>query len=287
MNPMRRIVVFAAITLSVGLSAARSESKAESKAEKNIEDNFRVNWTRISYSKTVSLRNPDVSEYGRQVQGKGQEVSERMSLSCEVEMLDPNFVLGISRAPMIEEMIDDKGGNIEIDSKLPSSFQTRYEAPRYGRRFVAPTRPAKWKTAVRSALKLPPKESSRPQWVEEVEPSRMQIDLSVGLGEQSSGKIGRVKGYFYALVAESFEYVDVPFKSSDKWIRLTPDVEVQICDAWCKIRHIVSAQKGVRKAEGPCARCLRRVTCRPGCWWDGNWSARTTSQFVGAPEWAS
>ncbi|UCF17199.1 MAG: hypothetical protein JSW59_07015, partial [Phycisphaerales bacterium] len=143
-----------------------------------------------------------------------------------------NFVLGISRMPIIEEMINDKGGDIEIDTEPRSSFQTRYEAPRYRRRFVPPQPQAKWKTAVRSALRLPQKESSRPQWVEEIEPSRMQIELSVGTGEQSGEKISRVKGYFYALIAESFEYVDLPFKKSDKWIRLTPDVEVQILDAF-------------------------------------------------------
>jgi hypothetical protein len=79
------------------------------------------------------VRNPEVSEYGRQVQGQGQDVSEGLSLSCEVEMLDPNFVLGISRAPIIEEMTDDKGGNIEIDSKMPSSFQSPSGRRLFGR----------------------------------------------------------------------------------------------------------------------------------------------------------
>jgi hypothetical protein len=41
-----------------------------------------------------------------------------------------------------------------------------------------------------------------------------------------------VKGYFHALMAESFEYVDLPFKKSDKWMPLTPDLEVQILDAF-------------------------------------------------------
>jgi len=230
MNPICRIAVFAAISLSIGLSAARSQSKIE----KKVEDNFKVNWTRISYTKTVSVSNPDAPEdqYRQVPQNQGQEVSERMSISCEVQIIDPNFVLGISRAPTIEEMTDDKGGNIEIDWKAPSSFLTRYEAPRYRRQFVAPQKQPKWKTAVRSALKLPPKEGSRPQWVEEIEPCRMQIDLGVGTGEQFRDRIGRVKGYFYALVAESFEYVDVPFRKSDKWIRLTPDMEVQILEAF-------------------------------------------------------
>ena len=60
----------------------------------------------------------------------------------------------------------------------------------------------------------------------------MQIDLGVATGEQPGEKISRVKGYFHALVAESFEYVDVPFKKSDKWVRLTPDTEVQILEAF-------------------------------------------------------
>jgi hypothetical protein len=228
MNRLRQIAVFtviaviAVIATCIGFLAARSESKTESKADTKVEDNFKV-----SCSKT-SLRTTRVSD------GQVQEVSERLRLSCEVEILDPNFVLGISRAPVIEEATDDKGENIQVDSRLPSSFRMRHRAPSTLPRFVAPQKPAKWKTAVRSALKLSPKKKSPfPQIVHEVRPSRMQIDLVVGRGRQSSERIGRVKGYFYALVAESFEYVDVPFKKSDKWVRLTPDVEVQVRDAFC------------------------------------------------------
>lgn len=229
MNRSRRIailVVFAVIAViatSISFLVARPESKAETK----VEDNFKVSWSSISRTKTASPRNTGVSG------DQGQDVPKRLSLSCEVEILDPNFVLGISRAPMIEEVTDDKGGNIEIDSKMPSSFRKRYEAPRTFPRFVAPQKPAKWKTALRSVLRLAEKKSSRPQMVNEVRPSRMQIDLIVGTSGQAGGQISRVKGYFHALVAESFEYVDVPFKTSDKWVRLTPDVEVQVSNAFC------------------------------------------------------
>lgn len=61
----------------------------------------------------------------------------------------------------------------------------------------------------------------------------MHIDLGVGMNGRPGGKIGRLKGYFHALVAESFEYVDMPFKKSDKWVRLTPDVEVRARDTFC------------------------------------------------------
>ncbi|UCE48780.1 MAG: hypothetical protein JSW47_01265 [Phycisphaerales bacterium] len=233
MNRSRRIailvvfVLIAVIGTCIGFLPARSESKAESKADTKVEDNFKVSWSSISYAETASLRITRVSD------DQEQEVSERLRLSCEVEILDPNFVLGINRAPVIEEAMDGKGANIEIDRRPPGSVEMRYQAPRYRRRFVLPKKPAKWKTIIRSVLRLPPKRRSGPRWVKELEACRMQIDLAVGAGEQSSEKIRRVKGHFHVLVAESFEYVDVPFKKSDKWVRLTPDVEVQVRDAFC------------------------------------------------------
>lgn len=227
MNSVCRIAVFAVIALSIGSSPARPESKAESEAEKKTEDSFKTSWSSISYTKTVSVRNAEVSE------GRGQEVSERVSLSCEVEILDPNLVLGISREPIVEEMTADNGESVGIKSRSSGPFGMRYEAPRYQRRFVAPTRPAAWKTAVRSALRLPPKESSRPRWVEEIQPSSMQIDLDADLSKQVAKEIACVKGHFYALVAEAFENIDVPFKPSDDWVRLTPDIEIQLQEAHC------------------------------------------------------
>ncbi len=247
MNTVRQIVVFATITLSLSLSlaAAQAESKNESNAEKEVGDKFQLDWTRISYSKTVSLHNTETSE------NQAQDVSERMSLSCEVEILDPNFVLGISRSPVIEEILDDKDSKIEINSRVPSSFRLRYEAPRYHRRFVRPKKPAKWKTAIRSALRLPPKESSQPRLVEQIRPIRMQIDLDVGLGEKTPDKINCVKGYFYALMAESYEYVEIPFKKSDEWVRLTPDVEVQIAEAWLRNSRYYLNTKGRPQGAQP------------------------------------
>jgi len=61
----------------------------------------------------------------------------------------------------------------------------------------------------------------------------MQINLDVGLSKQKGGEIGRVKGRFFALVAESLEYVEIPFKPSDDWVRLTPDMEIRLRDAQC------------------------------------------------------
>lgn len=223
MKRLHGIVFTEAIVLFVGLSPAWSEAKTE----KKIEDSLKINWTSIDYTKKVSLHNTDISE------GQAREVSERVSLSCEVEILDPNLVLGISRAPVIEQIIGGSGESIGVAPQSSNPFQMRYEAPRYDRRFVPPQRQPGWKTAVRSALRLASKESSRPRWVEQIRPSRMQIDLDVDLSKQAEGKISRVGGHFYALVAESYENVDVPFKPSDKWVRLTRDTEIQLKEAQC------------------------------------------------------
>ena len=63
----------------------------------------------------------------------------------------------------------------------------------------------------------------------------MQIHLDCGLSKQAGGEIGRVKGHFLALVAESLEYVEVSFKPSD-WVRLTPDLEIQLHHTECTER---------------------------------------------------
>ena len=222
------IVIIDVVALFVGLSPARAES--ESRAKTKVADNFKVSWSSITYDKRVSLRNPAVSE------GQEQEVSETLSLSCEAEILDPNLVLGTCREPMIEEVTDGEGANIEVNPMSSRSRRMDYEALRYRRRYVSPAKTARWKTAVRSALRLPPRESTRPRWVNELEPSRMQINLDVGLSKRGGGEIGRVKGHFYALMAQSLEHVEVPFKPSDDWVRLTPDMEIQLKEAQCTER---------------------------------------------------
>jgi hypothetical protein len=222
------IVLMAVIVLFVGSSPAQAES--ESTPETKVADKFKVSWSSIIYDKRISLRNAAASG------DREQQVSETLSLCYEVESLDPNLVLGICIEPMIEEVTDGEGANIEF---VPVSFKSNdmnYEALHYSRRYVRPPKPAWWKTAIRSVLRLPPKAKTRGRWVNKLEPNRMRIGLDVGLSKRSSGEIGRVKGHFYALVAESLEYVELPFKQSDDWVRLTPNMEIRLQDAQCTER---------------------------------------------------
>jgi hypothetical protein len=222
------IVLIAVIVLFVGSSPAKAES--EPIPETKVADKFKVSWSSITYDKRVSLRNAAASG------DQEQQVSETLSLSYEVQSLAPNLVLGICIEPMIEEVTDGAGANIEFVPVSSKSNDMNYEALHYRRKYVRPPKPAWWKTAIRSVLRLPQKANAQGQWVNELEPHRMQKGLDVGLSRRGGGEIGRVKGHFYALVAESFEYVELPFKQSDDWMRLTPDMEIRLHDAQCTER---------------------------------------------------
>jgi hypothetical protein len=250
-NRMRRVMLFTAIGLiavvgaSIGFLAVQSEFKAHAK----IEDNFRVNQYSISRAEMTSPQNTRVSG------DRDRGMPKTLLLSCQVEMSDPNFVLGISPAPVIEELVDDKGRNVEINVTLPSSFHRRYRPPRFHPRFVAAQKPSKWERTLRSILRLPAKRSWRSRTINKLQPSWLHVDISVPVNGRPGGKISRVKGYFYALTAESLDCVDVPFNKSDTWVRLTPDVEVQVREASCdNFRYRLSTE--ARRQEGASMRPL-------------------------------
>lgn len=188
---------------------------------------FKVSWHSITYSKT--LYNPAVSAKGRD-----QKVSESLSVSCEAEILDPKLVVGTCNKPIIEQVTDSKGRDTDISQAQPRSDRMYYTTPRYrpSRTLTPPSPLAQLEGKARSALKPPLRARHRLQRSMELQPVRMGIKLDPGLLGQGQREIGRVKGYFHALIAESFEHVEVPFKANDKWVRLTSDVEIQVHKAW-------------------------------------------------------
>jgi len=189
---------------------------------------FKVSWHSITYSKT--LYNPAVSAKGRD-----QKVSESLSVSCEAEILDPKLVVGTCKKPIIEQVTDSKGRDTDISRAQPRSSRMYmyYDTPRYRpSRTLTPPSPLAQLEGKASALKLPLRPRHRLQRSMELQPVRMGIKLDPGLLGQGQREIGRVKGYFHALIAESFEHVEVPFKANDKWVRLTSDVEIQVHKAW-------------------------------------------------------
>ena len=159
-----------------------------------------------------------------------QEI-EQLRFFCDVNIADPKLVLGTSRKGIITQVKSDKSTIVDIDGKeLPRSrsFTDRYSSLRYSKKFVPPKKPAKWKIELRRILKLPPLKTPRPQWLYELAPSRLTLELDAGLIGPDSEKISRIEGYFHVLMAESLEYVDIPFKPTEEWVRITPEYEIKV-----------------------------------------------------------
>ena len=182
---------------------------------------FKTHWSYITYTKR--LNNPEVSSSGR-----NQSESESLSVSCNSEILDPKLIIGTCERPIIEQVTDGQGRNIDIDMSQPGRNMF-YSSLRYGMKFVQPSLLARLDGKVRVALGLPLLARHRPIRMNELQPVRIGIQLDPGL--LGRGEIGCIKGYFHILAADSFKHVKVPFKPDDKWVRLTDDIEIQVSKA--------------------------------------------------------
>lgn len=169
-------------------------------------DGLNVRWSSLTYRKM--LHNPSVPPEYRNSMGP-----ESLSLSCEIQMADPRLLLGVAPDPTIERIEDSQGNNLEINHELPASSR-RYEQ---GVFFI------RWLKDIN--LSHP----ERTRIPSEHYPPR--VELNAGLGEQAGGEIGLLKGHYEALMAESIEYIDLPFRPDDNWVRLTDDVEIRVVQA--------------------------------------------------------
>ena len=211
------------------LGAAPSISMAGPPTESEIARRFDVRWSSVQYHKNVVVHNPAVSS-------NGQKTSETVQLQCEAEIRNPDLILGTSSDCTVTELIDGSGRAVKIDAPPQGGprrgLRDRYEGLNYDTRFARP-KVSRWREAIRSFLNLPRRGSQQPQRVTELKPSRFQVRLDADLIEQDKAEIGRLKGYFHALVVESYVNVDLPFEPNDNWMQLTPDVSVRVAEARC------------------------------------------------------
>jgi hypothetical protein len=213
------------ITIIIIILAGLSIGSAEIKVDKKVNKLFEVNWEAVRYGKSVSRYNTKVSSNRQE-----SSANESLNLTCQVEIKDPNIVLGICQVGVITEMKDGKGQNIDPGQKIPPLKHMSYDAPRYRRRYSQRPQLPKWKSMIRSLLRVRPA-PFQPQLINVLQPSRLDMQLDIGLLEPSGGKIKSLKGYFYALTAASLEYVEVPFEPNNTWVRLTDDLEIRVNEA--------------------------------------------------------
>jgi hypothetical protein len=217
MMSVRWITAVEVLILSAGALAAGAES------DPKVAKYFKVQWSSVQYNKSVVVQNPAVSK-------TGQGGSETVTLSGQIEIGDPNMVLGTSREPVITEIIDGNGRQVSVNTP-PSRSGRMYEGLRYRQRFQQPERLPRWQGIVRSLLIRPAPPSGPPQFVNELQPSEMTVRLDTELLSQAGGEFRSVRGYFHALVAGSLERVEAPFEPNNAWVRLTPEVEIRVTEA--------------------------------------------------------
>jgi len=173
-----------------------------------VADRLNVRWRSIAYKKT--LYNPAIPPENR-----GQKTPESLLLSCEIEIPEPGLVLSTSPEAIVEKITDSQGQDIDVGLE-PSRSMPMY----MGNLFSVMRRRTLLGTA------RPPAGRSTKS-----EHSTLRVELDPGLRERVRGEIGQLEGHFGALIAESVEYVEVPFKANDNWVRLTPDVEIRVLEA--------------------------------------------------------
>jgi len=234
---LRWSFIYVVIIIFTDLSMASTDANID----KKVTDLFEINWESMRYDKSVSLYNPKLSS-----NQQASRADENLSLSCKIEIKDPNLVLGISRKGVLTGMTDSKKQNIEINQEQPPSrrpptpamrnmpsprsMEMAYEGLRYHPQMTQPPKISRWRAFLYKYLRYPQK-PFRPELVNELQPPRIQFELDIGLLKSSGGEIRSLKGYYYALMAESIEYVDVPFEPNDQWVRLTDDAEIQVREA--------------------------------------------------------
>jgi len=192
----RRIVIVGVVVLFISVLAGCATSDPKTK----ITDRFKVSFARARH--VASTPSADSSQHLR--------------VYCEVGILDAYRVLGISRQGVITQFESDKGEIVDVVvQKLPRSTLYRYEGLHYRDGPVVLSRMAK----------------RQPQWVDVLEPFRMTLELESRLLGPECKRINRARGHFYVLMAESIEYVEIPFEPDEDWVHVTPDLEIKILEA--------------------------------------------------------
>lgn len=222
--------------------------QAKAQFDEKVADYFKVHWNWVTYRKM--LYNPSVSQ-----KNPDRSLSERLYVNCEAEILDPKLVVGTCHEPVIEQITDGNGRQIDIGWEQTHPDRMSYRSLEYRIKNLPPSKLFQWEGKVRSTLGLPLSARHRSKRGLELQPVRLRIELDPQLIRQEQEEIGSIKGYFHALSAKSLKHVKVLFKSSDNWVRLTSDVEIQVSKVW----RTGSTTLFEIKQRGQRERCVSRL----------------------------
>ena len=217
---MRQLGITIAIMTTVGITASTLE--AIPAPEETITEQFQVSYV------------PGPLDKGIISWARAPETPGTIALNCKVEIQDPNRILGTPIYGVVTEITDADGHTITMNAPPQRSkiFTNCYQELQYHAQVIQPKIP-KWRSKLRNSLHLPFPSSAMPRTVYVRQPSPLQLPLDTMALKQEAGALRRVKGYFHALVVDSFRYVDLPFEPNDNWVRLTDEHKIRITDASC------------------------------------------------------
>ena len=216
------------LKLLVVIIAAMSSllmAKTNSEKQNKISDLLKIDWESIQYNKNVTVYNPSVTSNQRQISS-----SENVQVNCNIEILDPNVIIGTCPQAVVTEITDSNGQVISSGQPFPNTSSMTYSGLRYNIKMSMSKRDPQWKVIVESVLRIRKETSQKPQMAAELQPNSLQIQLNDDILQKTGGKIGSIKGYFYALSITSMKNIDLPLKPEDKWIQLTDNKQIKIKD---------------------------------------------------------
>ena len=215
----RRIILVAVVFFSIAVFAVQTRSQTRSPnpttqsgnrenspVGAKVADDLTVRWSRVTYRK--GLQNPSVPpEYQSSLE------PESLSISFEIKMDDPRLLLGIAPDPTIERLADGRGNEVEINQGPPRSGSLYQQ----GIFFSVWLRDINLNHPERAII------------LAEHHPQQIEFDGAVC--ERLGGKIGLLRGHYEGFMAESIEYIDLPFRPSENWVRLTEEVQIRVAVA--------------------------------------------------------
>jgi beta-lactamase regulating signal transducer with metallopeptidase domain len=207
----------------IAVSTSVEQPSKESGSDPNtvIANNFEVSLDRVIYNSSTSVS----SSSG----GQRKKVKEELEFRCKVGVLDTTSIitLGISRIGVVTHLENEKGKIVDVTDPAEKTIRhIGYEAPRYWSEPVVLSKPVRPVALEKQQVK-----NRQPERTDVLEPVRMRLELDPELLGRESKKINHLKGYFFALIAESIEHIDVPYEPNETWVRLTPEVEIQVLEA--------------------------------------------------------
>lgn len=203
----RKKIFISVVCLSIAVFSVQALTQAAeiSRFDKKIAENLDVRWSRVEYNKRI--HNPAIPP-----QYRNALEPEILSFSFVIRMADPRLLLGITLDPTIEKIEDSRGVVVDINHKPPQPNRSYHHATIMN-----------WLDTIDlnhpERTRIPTRHYT----------PRMELDGS--LRERLGDKIGLLKGYYEGLMAESFEYINVPFRPNKSWVRLTEEVEIRVVEA--------------------------------------------------------